>query len=97
MDHEALLQNRATCTGGAPDSVFCPHCDEFVIFALRDSQHEFSIGLTTVLECLCFAEKMGYVPPLPEEWLSSVHLGFSLHCGLASYPDEVERHEPRQS
>jgi hypothetical protein len=35
---------------------------------MKDKQHEFSIGLRTILYCLTIAEKEGYVPKLPADW-----------------------------
>ena len=43
-------------------------CVEELQFAMKDKYHEFSLGLSVVLECLVVAEKEGFVPPLPENW-----------------------------
>jgi hypothetical protein len=48
---------------------YCDECGERAIFALLGSDgREFSIGLTSVLECLMFAQKTGCIPPIPSEW-----------------------------
>ena len=37
-------------------------CDEYMVFAMRDNHHSFSIGLETILICLQAAELEGAVP-----------------------------------
>ncbi|MDH3000188.1 hypothetical protein A1D23_08325 [Chelonobacter oris] len=44
---------------------FCEMCDEPLYFALRDRHHEFSLPLSTLLECLKFAENEGVIPAIP--------------------------------
>ena len=44
------------------------NCSEEYLFHLKDTVHEFSIGLINILECLHFAEEQGAVPQLPPEW-----------------------------
>ena len=39
---------------------------------MEDNQHQFSLGLSTVLRCLAIAEKEGYVPKLPYDWWYSL-------------------------
>lgn len=43
-------------------------CDDTLMFGMRDNHHAFSIGLSTILECLRYAEREGEVPRLPEGW-----------------------------
>ena len=50
------------------DHTTCEECLEEYLFLMRDKDHEFYIGLNTILSCLAFAEKEGIVPKLPEEW-----------------------------
>ncbi|MCL1996840.1 MAG: hypothetical protein FWG63_11585 [Defluviitaleaceae bacterium] len=46
----------------------CEICSEPIIFALSTENGEnFSIGLTTVLECLRIAQEQGHVPDIDEE------------------------------
>lgn len=47
-------------------------CPEELIFAMKDTSHEFSMGLSTVLHCLAIAEKEGYVPPIAHEWWADI-------------------------
>lgn len=64
-----ILENRVSLRDPAATEVFCPSCDESLIFAM---QNQFSLGLSTVLECLALAEKAGHVPLLPSEWWISL-------------------------
>ena len=48
-------------------------CHEELVFAMQDQYHRFSIGLSTVLECLKVAEQEGYVPELPFDWWVDVN------------------------
>lgn len=41
-------------------------------FHLRDNVHEFTMGLSDILECLKFAETEGIVPPLPLDWWAGI-------------------------
>ena len=51
----------------------CEQCSEEYLFQMKDNYHSFSIGLTTILSCLAFAERQGAVPPLPTEWWLSIN------------------------
>lgn len=51
------------------EEIACDNCCESVIFHLRDKDHEFTMGLSTVLECLMFAISQGDLPKLPLSWL----------------------------
>lgn len=64
----AMFENSVAIQDGAHEEVLCPHCDEPLVFGMKDNAHEFSIGLTKILECLVVAEHMGYVPPFPDDW-----------------------------
>lgn len=48
-------------------------CSEPVLFAMKDQHHEFSMGLSVILNSLRLAEKTGYVPPLDETWWRAIH------------------------
>ncbi len=74
VDHQAILKNRADVMmekTRIPGEDANPDLDE-IVFALRDSHHDFSMDLTTILCCLRLAEQEGGVPPLPETWWTSV-------------------------
>ncbi|CAK7024224.1 hypothetical protein [Bilophila wadsworthia] len=64
---DAMLENRATVCAGNKE-ILCPRCDEPFVFGMKDNFHEFSIGLTTILECTAIAEHLGYLPQFPQEW-----------------------------
>ena len=72
------------------EQIVCQDCFERVVFMLRDKDHEFSIGLSTVLECVMFAIKNGDLPKLPSSWLKDIDYaydtGFS-ECDNISYND----------
>lgn len=74
MDEKELKEmffNRAEVENA--EQIVCDNCFEQVLFMLQDSQgHDFSLGLTTVLECLAFAISEGNLPKLPISWLSNV-------------------------
>lgn len=71
-DRKAVLEE-------AEDMV-CNHCDERVIFHLRDCEHEFTMGLSTVLQCLMFAIEQGDLPKLPLSWCTDVDLAYDTGC-----------------
>lgn len=79
MTEKEIYANRAKANlnkDGTPirtDNTSCQVCDETMVFAMRDNYHEFSIGLSTILECLQAAEAEGFVPPLPAEWWFAVN------------------------
>jgi len=66
-----IFQNRAEVVQDIPKTQDCTSfecCHEELVFAMQDTHHQFSLGLSTVLECLAIAEKDGFVPKLPEDW-----------------------------
>lgn len=54
------------------ERISCDSCFEQMVFFLRDKDHDFSVGLTTVLGCIEAAIKCGELPKLPQSWLSDV-------------------------
>ncbi len=44
------------------------YMEEYLFFELQDKDHTFMLGLSTVLECLRFAEEKGEVPELSASW-----------------------------
>lgn len=70
-DEKTIYENRASLRNDCKNTTDCTDyecCPEELIFAMRDKYHEFSLGLTTILECLQIAESEGYVPELPIAW-----------------------------
>lgn len=69
MDKGKIIENRANLEDDRiKDHTGCEECTEDYLFLMRDQEHEFSIGLKTILSCLAFAEEKGAVPSLPYEW-----------------------------
>lgn len=70
MKKEEIYNNRATLTktNNHQDTTDRECCNEELVFALQDKYHQFSVGLSTILNCLYIAEQEGYVPKLPESW-----------------------------
>lgn len=69
MDTKEIFETRATLQSGQTVAENnCEHCEDPLIFAMQDKQHQFSLGLITVLQCLRLAEQEGFVPALPPEW-----------------------------
>lgn len=74
------------------EEITCDNCCESVIFHLRDNEHEFTMGLSTVLECLMFVIQQGDLPKLPISWLADAD--FVCGTGYANdpqyfYADEI--------
>ena len=61
--NEAKLSEHA-----AIDHTDCEHCNEDYLLKMRDKNHEFFIGLTTILQCLKFAEEAHAIPPIDTQW-----------------------------
>ena len=79
--HEARLNNRAERTEEPPQSTHSECCSNHLLFAMRDNYHEFTIGITTILECLRAAADQGAVPPLPDE----TKITFPILCLLRTF------------
>ncbi|MDO4831246.1 MAG: hypothetical protein Q4A46_07200 [Clostridia bacterium] len=55
------------------EKIICDNCSEHILFLLSDSKNnEFSVGLTTMLECVAFAIQKGDLPKLPSSWLKNI-------------------------
>lgn len=83
VNNKEIFFNRADVEKA--ESIHCENCFEKVIFLLKDKDHEFSMGLSTVLECLAFAIKNGDLPKLPLSW---VNLVYGDNISAISYYDE---------
>lgn len=80
--HRDSLGNRADIQPGGDlcsDTLAFDCCREELVFAMKDNEHTFSMGLTTVLQCLIYAEHQGYVPELPDGWWRQLMGKFNLH------------------
>lgn len=71
------IENMATLSDNKiQEHTKCTSCNEDYIFLLKDKTRDFSIGLTTILSCLSFAEQKGAIPALPEEWWTLINLRY---------------------
>lgn len=69
MSNHEIFENRAAVSKETlTNCMDYSCCREECVFALKDKHHEFSLGLTTILELLAIAEKEDFVPKLPPEW-----------------------------
>ena len=79
------------------EEMVCNRCDERVIFHLRDKDHEFTMGLSTVLECLMFAVEQGDLPKLPLSWCTDVDYAYGTgYSDDTRYYYEDSRNERRE-
>lgn len=73
------FENRAELTEKASSlHSGCDDCADPILFHLEDNEHEFSIGLTTILSCLALAEKGGHIPKIPYDWWISVQSRYTI-------------------
>jgi len=79
MNHDDILNNRAGLDCDPPPAEQADmSCDDYMVFAMRDKHHQFTLGLATVLGCLHAAEKEGAVPKLPEQWWLDLSARYNL-------------------
>ena len=69
--NKEIFFNRAEIENA--EHICCDNCFEQVVFLLKDKDHEFSMGLNTILDCLAFAIESGDLPKLPLSWVSKVY------------------------
>ena len=58
---------------------FSPAREEMYFFHLRDSEHEFVMGLKEILQCVRFAEDEGIIPKAPDEWWTFLYGTYDVH------------------
>lgn len=91
MDEEKCKEiffNRAEIENA--ESMLCDNCFERVIFRLKDNDHEFSLGLITILECLEFAIKNGDLPKLPRSWCADTGDAYNIE-----FDDDISYYDER--
>ncbi|MEY2340926.1 hypothetical protein AB4090_02315 [Acidithiobacillus sp. IBUN Pt1247-S3] len=76
MDHDAILNNRAVWISDEQREGL--EAMEEIVFALRDRHHDFSMEISTILQCLRMAEREGGVPKLPSDWWIQVARRYSI-------------------
>lgn len=76
MKEKNQIPEKADLTGNVTQ-MLCNNCFEDYLFALKDKNHEFTIGLIDILRCLKFAENECAVPKISPDWWISVteHFG----------------------
>lgn len=85
-NRKEMFFNRAEAAKA--EKMFCENCNEKAVFLMRDKDHEFSMGLTTVLQCLEFAIKSGCLPKLPSSWVGAVERFYDVEFdNSAQYSD----------
>ncbi|MBU2771244.1 hypothetical protein HFQ13_03095 [Acidithiobacillus sp. VAN18-1] len=77
MDHKDILDNRVSPAGA--DAQGFSMIEGEIVFALQDRYHQFSMALSTVLQCLRMAEQEGGVPHLPSDWWIQVARRCAIH------------------
>lgn len=68
LTNEILENTAQLCKDKMEEHTDCQECGEDYLFLMKDKEHEFFIGLRTILSCLAIAEKEEAVPKLPQEW-----------------------------
>lgn len=76
IENKEIFFNRAEAVDA--EKMYCENCCEKAVFLLKDKDHEFSMGLTTVLQCLEFAIENGVLPKLPNSWVGAVERAYNL-------------------
>ena len=87
-NHEEVFFNRAEVTEA--EEMHCDSCYERVVFRLKDKDHEFTMGLSTVWECCAFAVKNGDLPKLPRHWVTMVD---DIYGTSFSFDDDICYHD----
>lgn len=91
IDHKEIFFNRAEAVEA--ETMYCENCCEKAVFLLKDKDHEFSMGLTTVLQCIEFAIRSGALPKLPMSWCADVgdayDIGFD--CDVSYYDERADK------
>ena len=72
MKENKNLPDAAEVTGDVEEIVNPEHTDERIWFSLQKGDIKFEIGLTDVLLCVKFAERIGEIPPLPALWWDAI-------------------------
>lgn len=73
------FENRATLDANPPATEQADLSqDDYMVFAMQDKHHQFTLGLSTLLECLYIAEKEGAVPQLPDQWWLALSTRYNL-------------------
>lgn len=69
---ESQLPKTAEITEEVEEVINPDKTDEILWFALKNGETKCKIGLSDVLACIKFAERIGEIPPLPSCWWSQI-------------------------
>jgi len=75
--HEKIFFNRAKLVSVASNKYesLCDKHFEKIVFSLKDSTgNNFSLSLSTVLDCLYFAINQNHLPRLPSYWIEGADM-----------------------
>lgn len=78
------------------EKICCENCFERVVFLLKDKEHEFSMGLTTVLQCLEFAIRSGALPKLPSSWVGATERFYNVEFDDSTQYSDYEFQKTRK-
>jgi hypothetical protein len=67
----------------------CENCDNPILFKVKDTKHEFQIGLLTILFCLRKAEMSNFIPQLKYKFWIDVENRYNLLSKYRGETDEV--------
>ncbi len=71
------MPDKALLTG-AVEQISCEECFENYLFHMKNKNHEFTIGLIDILNCVKFAEEQGALPEIPGDWWIEVKSHYRL-------------------
>ena len=66
------IPEKATLDNCTSDK-YCDDCGNPCLFHMKDSTHEFTIGLIDILRCVKFAENEGVIPEIESKWWNTVY------------------------
>lgn len=75
MNEHEFLNNPANFNGQEYKTE-CLEYDEPFYFALKDNHHTFALPISTLLQCLKFAENEGVIPPIDQNWWAEMKMQF---------------------
>lgn len=93
MNQDDILNNRANLNAEDGTAIHNDCCGNELIFALKDQHHTFSLNLTTVLQCLKFAEEEGAIPHIGSMWWEQVASTYGIDLALV-FRDPEHRNGP---
>ncbi|WP_199533062.1 hypothetical protein [Thiopseudomonas alkaliphila] len=87
---QEIIENRATLPAQEATKNSHDCCTNHLLFALQDNHHSFSLGITTILECLYVAQSEGAIPELSDDWWHRVMNYYKLNIPTFDAPKKIE-------